>query len=85
MSHFKAKPKRLSRTPAWSKGMRKLGPGVYVTEDRQIHVSEGEICEHFGVPYTRENQQIIEQVAQELIRKEFGEVPTTIVGEEAPE
>jgi hypothetical protein len=65
MSHKRIK---LTRTPPWAKGMRKLGPGVY-EKDGALHISEGELCEHFGVPYTRENTQIIEEMAQKVVRE----------------
>lgn len=56
----------MSTTPKWAVGMQKLGPGIYFKEDtKQIHVSEAELCEHFGVPYTPENVKIIEEAVRE--------------------
>jgi len=57
-------------TPAWAKNMRKLGPGVYATKDRVIHVSEAEICAHLGVPYTRAHSKIIEQAVRAVVEQD---------------
>lgn len=63
-----------THTPAWAKGMQKIGPGIYI-DGSSFHVSEKEICEHMGVPYTEENARIIEEVVPQAIREVFGECP----------
>lgn len=72
-----------TRTPAWAVGMRKIGPGVYVDSARALHISEREICDHFDVPYSPENSKVIEEVAQEVIREMYGELPTSVIKEAA--
>jgi hypothetical protein len=49
--------------------MQKLGPGMYLDADARLHLSQGEICEHFGVPETAENIAMIERVAVQELRK----------------
>ena len=75
----------VTRTPAWAKGMQKLGPGIYVTPGRELHISESEICEHFGVPYSRANVRMIEESLVEVLRREFHiDTPARFVGDEPP-
>jgi len=74
----------ITRTPKWAKGMRKLMPGVYEDASHQLHVSEAEICEHFGVPYTKENSAVIEETVEAALREVFGKVPP-ITKVESPE
>lgn len=76
----------VTKTPAWATGMRKLGPGIYVTANRELHISEREICEHFGVPWTAENVRVIEETAIETVRKIFQfDGPVIRAGEVPPE
>lgn len=73
-----------TRTPDWARGMRKLGPGIYLDSKAVMHVSERELCEHFNVPYTAANVRIIEETLQASIKREFGkEIPTNRVTHEA--
>jgi hypothetical protein len=74
-----------TRTPVWAKGMRKLAPGVYVDTRNALHVSEREICENFGMPYTKENSRIIEETVEKVLRQVFGKVPQTSVVESREE
>ncbi len=68
----------MQRTPKWATGMQKLGPGIYVDEKRTMHLSESEICEHFGVPYTQENIEVIEAAATAAFREAFPEAPISV-------
>ena len=69
-----------THTPGWAKGMRKLGPGVYVDDKNAVHVSEGEICEYYGVPFTKENSAVIEETVRAALRQIYGkDLPTKIV------
>ena len=73
-----------TRTPAWAKGMRKLGAGIYVDSNNAMHVSEREICDAMGVMYNRLNSRVIEETVQKALREVYGKVPpTTII--ESPE
>jgi hypothetical protein len=69
----------ITRTPPWAKGMRKLGPGVYLDSKKAIHVCEREICDDFGVAYTKENSNIIEETVKEALAEVFGKMPPITV------
>lgn len=58
----------ISRTPKWAVGMRKLGPGAYLDADG-LHFSTREMCEHFGVPVTEENQRIARETTMRAMRE----------------
>lgn len=60
--------------------MRKLGPGVY-SKEGQIHISEAEICEHFGVPYTANNARTLEAAIKDVLKAQGVDVPIQAVGE----
>jgi hypothetical protein len=64
-------PKQQTRTPRWAVGMRKLGPGLYFDGDG-LHISEEELCEAMGVPYTPENCAVVESAALTAARAAFG-------------
>jgi hypothetical protein len=49
-----------TRTPPWAKGMRKLGPGIYL-DGNALHFCELEICQDLGVKPTEQAGRIIEQ------------------------
>ena len=69
-----------THTPPWAKGMRKLGPGVYVDNKNEINVSEAEICEYYGMPFTKENSAVIEETVRAALRQVYGkDLPTKIV------
>jgi anaerobic selenocysteine-containing dehydrogenase len=70
----------ITHSPAWAKGMRKLGPGIYLDSSGALHFSMGELAESLGVPNTEENARIIQESAEAAIREVFGTgLPTTIV------
>jgi hypothetical protein len=48
--------------------MQKLGPGVYGKENK-LHICEAEVCEHFGVPYTKENAEIVVRAVTDAYRE----------------
>ena len=73
-----------ARTPEWAKGMRKIGPGCYVDAANNMHVSEAEICEAFGVRYCPENSAIIEDVVRQVVREMYGDGPETRIVEAKP-
>jgi hypothetical protein len=60
---------------AWTVGMEKLGPGMYVDRDGALHISIPELCEHFGVPENAHNTAIVEQVAIEHFAEMGRRVP----------
>lgn len=59
-----------TRTPAWAKGMEKLGPGIYADKEKALHICEYEVCAHFGVPYTEANAKIVVQATMDALRKQ---------------
>lgn len=64
----------ITHTPPWAVGMRKLAPGVYMDDKtRALHVSEAEVCEHFGVPCTEENAETIVRALAEAALKQWGD------------
>lgn len=57
-------------TPRWAVGMLKLGPGIYCDKKTQsMHISEQEICDHFGVPCSEENAQMIVRALGEVCKE----------------
>jgi hypothetical protein len=69
-----------SSPPAWSIGMKQLGPGCYVDAENVLHISELEICDHLGIAYTAANSAVIELAASETVRKHYGvKIPIEIV------
>jgi hypothetical protein len=68
-------PTNTTRTPRWAKGMQKLGPGIYEDASRTLHISEEELCEHYGVAYTQENGAIVEEILKAALSQVFGMVP----------
>lgn len=75
-------PPRLTTTPRWAKGMRKIGPGIYADRGGNIHISQAEVCQHFGVPPTQANCDTIVRAWNDAIEKKWGKrVPVTEVEE----
>ncbi|MGA2343446.1 MAG: hypothetical protein ABSG29_09665 [Steroidobacteraceae bacterium] len=67
---------RQTHTPKWAAGMEKLTTGFYRDGEGNWHVSEEEICEAAGIPYTEETSAILERI----VRKKTQEVwPATEV------
>lgn len=62
----------LTTTPAWAKGMRKIAAGIYVDRSGNIHLSQAEICQYFGVPPTKANCDTIVRAWNDSIEKETG-------------
>lgn len=64
----------ITHTPAWAVGLRKLAPGVYMDDKTHaLHVSEAEVCEHFGMPYTQENAETIVRALAEVALQMWGD------------
>lgn len=60
--------------PKWAKGMRRIGPGIYVN-GRELHLSHEEIASSLGVPLTPETARLIEETARETVRELLPGVP----------
>jgi hypothetical protein len=61
--------------------MEKHGPGVYSEADgKTLHISEFELCEALGLPYTRENAEMVEAAAKEAIREHYPNTRTETFG-----
>jgi hypothetical protein len=76
------KPKPITKTPAWARGMRKIGPGMYIDGANAFHFSGKELCEAFDVPHSAENERVARETAVQVIREQFGDLPVTVVDEE---
>ncbi len=61
---------RPTHTPAWAKGMRKLGPGIYI-DGQTAHFDANEVCEAMGVPPTPENLETAEKAAVDAFAEAF--------------
>jgi hypothetical protein len=59
-------------TPRWAVGMQRLGPGVYVDTNNNLHLYLPEILENAGKPATPENLRTLARAAEEMARQEFG-------------
>jgi len=46
-------------------GMEKLGPGIYDDGKGHLHLDAVELCQHWGVPATAENQAALEAAARQ--------------------
>jgi hypothetical protein len=44
---------------------------MYVDARGALHVSDRELCEYFGVPYTPKNARLIDEVVMDAVRGEF--------------
>lgn len=65
--------------PKWATGMQRLGPGIYRNGDT-IDVSEREVCEHFHVPCSEANFEVIRNSLNEAVRELTGEdLPVQVV------
>ena len=73
---------RITRTPAWAKGMQKLMPGVYA-RGRQLHLCLPELCEFAGCEYNEHNVEKLSAAARKVFRQIEAEAPVEFV--EIPE
>jgi hypothetical protein len=60
--------------PKWAVGMRKIGPGLYVTKEGALHVDGAEICASLGCPPTAENLKIAEDAAVQAVRESWPDI-----------
>ena len=51
--------------------MQKLAPGAYCDNNGAFHISEEEICEAFGCPYTERNARVAREAVLKAVREAF--------------
>lgn len=47
--------------------LTQLQPGIYVDEDKALHIDAAELCLDAGVPPTKANQDALERAARDLL------------------
>ncbi len=65
--------------PAWARGMRRLGPGVYTDGRGSVHVDPPGILASLGLDHTAHSERILAEVVAALCGREgmeFVEVMT---------
>lgn len=66
--------------PKWSRGMQRIGPGMYVSGNgRDLHFDAAEFCRAAGMPPTERNQQLAQDLAEREFRKAWTSISVTRV------
>lgn len=65
--------------PQWAAGMQRIGPGLYVDGQNDMHVVPEEICRALGIPATPENLEMTAQVARATVLEAFPDAKVTEV------
>jgi hypothetical protein len=69
-------------TPLWSTGMMRIGPGLYVDDQHQLHFDAGEFCAHLKISATESNRAMVCNWALEAIRKASPQCEVTYAGDD---
>lgn len=59
-----------------------LAPGVWTEEDGSLHLDTKEVAAHFGIPFTREAQDMLIAEFKKVITEEYPKVKITEVTDE---
>lgn len=61
--------------PVWALRMVRLAPGFYADRYGNVHISQAEVCRHFGVPPTKENLGTVVEAWNDACRAQWGAAP----------